>query len=95
MSLQTQLTQPSTKTSLAAAASAVFAAASIAALFLIGPDAIFLSVIALFLGVVGIRGVGSEQGSAMSRTVAVFGTTVGGLAIGWYLVLLGLVWYYF
>lgn len=83
------------KTAVAAATSAVVALASIVALFLLGPDAIFLSVIALFLGIVGIRGVEGERKSQLAHTAAVFGTTVGGLAVGWYLVILALVWYYF
>lgn len=94
MSLQAPSTQAS-KTNITAAASALVAAASIAALFLLGPDAIFLSVIALFLGVLALRGMGNDQGSAVSRSVAVFGATVGGLAVGWYLIILLMVWYYF
>lgn len=94
MSLQAPSIQAS-KTNITAAASALVAAASVAALFLLGPDAIFLSVIALFLGVLALRGVGDDHGSPISRTVAVFGTTVGGLAVGWYLIILLMVWYYF
>lgn len=83
------------KTNITAIASAVVAALSVVALMFVGPDAIFLSVIALFLGILAIRGVDNDRASTLSRTVAIFGTTVGGLAVGWYLIILLMVWYYF